>query len=77
MSAMFLPLTHYLRNLHVIGFALRKVPKFSTVSFKSGVVLGIGVSPDISQPNIKSSISQNISKTLIHKICQPVGAGGN
>ena len=75
MSTMFLPLTHYLRNL--IGVALRKVPEFSAVSFKRGVVLGIGVSPDISQPNIKSSISQNESKTLIHKICQPVGAGGN
>ena len=38
------------------------------------MILGVRVSSDVSEPHIKTSISQDVSKTLIDKVSQPVGA---
>ena len=61
--------------LGVMCKVLREVPELFAVGFECCVVLGIGISSDVAQPNVKSSICQDIGKALIDKVCQPVGTG--
>ena len=45
------------------------------VCLELSVVLGVSVPSHVAHPHVKSSVGQDVGKTLIDKVRQPVSAG--
>ena len=64
---------HMFTDSHMLHTCLREIPKGLLFWLQGLVFPWIGVSPDVTQPDIKAGIGQDVSQRLCLRISEPVG----